>query len=60
MAHGRDDSVIPYVIGEGSGDLLRAEGYPIVWHGYLAEHTVCMEELRDIETWLHEVFAVAA
>ena len=60
MAHGRNDSVIPYEFGERSGDLLRAQGYPLVWHGYAAEHTVCMEELRDIETWLHEVLTGAA
>lgn len=60
MAHGRDDSVIPYAFGERSYDLLRAQAYPITWHGYFAEHTVCMEELRDIETWLREVLARAA
>lgn len=55
MAHGRGDGVIPYAYGERSGDLLRAQGYPMVWHSYFAKHTVCVEELRDIETWLHEV-----
>lgn len=60
MAHGRDDGVIPYAVGERSGALLRAEGYPVVWHGYPAEHTICIEELRDIETWLHDVLAGAA
>jgi len=57
MAHGRGDTVIPYEFGERSGDFLRAQGYPITWHPYFAEHTVSMEELRDIEDWLHEVFA---
>jgi phospholipase/carboxylesterase len=59
MAHGRGDSVIPYAFGERSGELLRAQGYAIAWHGYFADHTLCMEELRDIETWLHEVLAAA-
>ena len=27
----------------------------VEWHGYAAEHTVCLEELRDIEAWLHQV-----
>lgn len=58
MAHGRGDSVIPYEFAERSGDLLRARGYPLDWHSYFAEHTVCMEELRDVESWLREVLAV--
>jgi phospholipase/carboxylesterase len=57
MAHGHGDTVIPYEFGQRSGELLQAQGYPLVWHPYFAEHTVCMEELRDIEGWLHEVFS---
>jgi len=60
MAHGHDDGMIPYAFGERSGALLRAAGYPVVWHGYAVEHGVCIEELRDIETWLHDVLAGAA
>ena len=57
MAHGRGDTVIPYEFGQRSGDLLLAQGYPLKWHPYFCEHTVCMEELRDIDAWLHEVLA---
>ena len=59
MAHGHGDTVIPYEFGQRSGELLQTLGYPIKWHPYFAEHTVCMEELRDIEVWLHEVFGAA-
>ena len=55
MAHGHGDTVIPYEMGLRSSELLKTQGYPLTWHPYFAEHTVCMEELRDIETWLHEI-----
>jgi phospholipase/carboxylesterase len=59
MAHGRDDPVIPYDFGKRAAKLLKAEGYQVQWHGYDAEHTVCMEELRDVEAWLNKVLADA-
>jgi phospholipase/carboxylesterase len=52
MAHGREDSVIPFALAETSADRLRAAGYPLTWHAYWAEHTISMPELRDIESWL--------
>lgn len=59
MAHGRADPVIPYDLGKRSAKLLKAADYPVQWHGYAAEHTVCLEELRDIEAWLNKVLADA-
>ena len=59
MAHGRNDPVIPYDFGKRSAKLLKAQGYAVQWHGYAAEHTVCMEELRDIEGWLQQILADA-
>lgn len=58
MAHGRGDPVIPYDFAQQSAALLQAEGFPLEWHSYFAEHGLCMEELRDIETWLHQVLGV--
>jgi phospholipase/carboxylesterase len=52
MAHGRNDPVIPYALGEGSRDALRELGYEVEWHEYAMQHSVSEEELRDIETWL--------
>jgi phospholipase/carboxylesterase len=57
MAHGHGDTVIPYDFGQRSGELLLAQGYPLQWHPYFCEHTVAMEEIRDINGWLHEVLA---
>lgn len=55
MAHGQHDPVIPYAFGKRSGDLLTAEGYPLEWHGYSMEHSLCLEEVRDIESWFASV-----
>ncbi len=52
MAHGRDDPVIPSVLGAQSRDVLLGLGYTVDWHEYAMQHSVCAEELRDIEAWL--------
>lgn len=60
MAHGRDDTVIPYAFGLRSGELLRAAGYAVDWHAYAVEHGVSPDEVRDIAGWLRGVFGAAA
>jgi phospholipase/carboxylesterase len=55
MAHGEHDEVIPCAFGIQSRDLLAVQGHAVAWHGYPAEHTVTMAELRDIEAWLSGV-----
>ncbi|HYR05095.1 MAG TPA: alpha/beta fold hydrolase [Gallionella sp.] len=52
MAHGRSDPVVPYTLGAASRDTLQKLGYTVEWHEYGMPHSVCEEELRDIETWL--------
>jgi phospholipase/carboxylesterase len=51
MAHGRDDPVIPYVLGRASAQRLIDSGYSVEWHEYAMPHSVCMEEVGDIERW---------
>lgn len=52
MAHGRSDTVIPYATGKISAEKLSELGYPLEWHEYAMPHSVCMEEVQDIEAWL--------
>ena len=52
MAHGEADPVIPQTFSRQSADFLLAAGYPLAWRSYRMEHSLCMEELRDIESWL--------
>lgn len=52
MAHGRNDPVVSYALGAASRDTLLELGYTVEWHEYGMPHSVCEEELRDIEAWL--------
>lgn len=52
MAHGLSDPVIPYSMGAASRESLLDLGYAVEWHEYAMQHSVCEEELRDIEAWL--------
>ena len=52
MAHGRNDPVVPYALGVASRDALQEFGYAVEWHEYPMQHSVCEEELGDIEAWL--------
>ncbi len=52
MAHGLYDPVVPCALGTASRDMLLELGCTVEWHEYPMQHSVCEEELRDIERWL--------
>ena len=58
-AHGTDDTVIPFVMATASRDRLGALGYPVEWHQYPMQHSVCLEEIADIGKWLCNVLRAA-
>jgi phospholipase/carboxylesterase len=55
LAHGRHDPVIPFDRAVASRDALVAMGYPVEWHEYAMEHSVCGEEIVDLNRWLLRV-----
>jgi phospholipase/carboxylesterase len=57
MAHGSFDPLIPAVRAIASRDALQALGYAIEWHEYPMEHSVCLEEIHDLNRWLLRVLA---
>ena len=57
LAHGQRDPVVTLARGEAARDLLVADQQPLQWHTYPMEHSVCMEELRDLQQWLLQVLA---
>ena len=57
LAHGQFDGVVPLAAASASRAALSALGYPVDWHEYAMEHSVCMEEIADINTWLLGVLA---
>jgi phospholipase/carboxylesterase len=52
MAHGRSDPIVPYALGRSSEEMLLQQGYQVEWHEYAMPHSLCQEEIRDIENWL--------
>lgn len=55
QAHGRFDPVIALDRGAASRDALRALGYTVEWHEYAMAHSVCAEEIGDLNAWLLRV-----
>jgi phospholipase/carboxylesterase len=55
MGHGRRDGIVPIGLGENSRDALRALGHDVEWHEYPIEHSVSLEEIKDLEAWLRKV-----
>jgi len=55
LAHGTMDPVIPLAAAEASRDALKALGYDVEWHTYPMPHSVCMEEIQDMNAWLNRV-----
>ena len=57
QAHGLRDGVIPIARAADSRDALKALGYEVEWHEYPMEHSVCMEEIADLNRFLLRVLA---
>lgn len=57
MGHGQHDNVVDIERGKASRDALRALGYEVEWHEYPMAHSVCMEEIADLNRWLLKVLA---
>jgi phospholipase/carboxylesterase len=57
LAHGRDDPMIGLDRAAASRDALRGLGYAVDWHEYDMPHSVCMEEIADLNRWLLKLLA---
>ena len=55
MGHGTRDGVVPMARAIESRNALTAMGYEVEWHSYPMEHSVCMEEIADINAFLLRV-----
>ncbi len=51
-AHGTADDVVSLQLGEAARNFLKERGCRLEWHTYAMPHSVCLEELRAIGTWL--------
>lgn len=50
--HGRNDSVVPFFMGQAAQQQLESWGVPVTWHDYPMEHEVCQQQIADIGNWL--------
>ena len=57
MAHGVQDPVVPFARAEESRKVVEVLGYQVEWHAYPMQHTLCLEEVQDISTWIRKVVA---
>jgi phospholipase/carboxylesterase len=55
LAHGSADPVVPVARGLASRDALVALGHPVEWHEYAMEHSLCIEEVSELNRWLLKV-----
>lgn len=55
MAHGVFDEIITLEMSKTSRDLLQNCQYLVNWHEYRMAHSVCAEEIADIQTFLQQV-----
>jgi phospholipase/carboxylesterase len=57
LAHGQRDPVVGLDRGTASRDALAALGYTVEWHDYPMEHSVCAQEVADLQRFLQRVLA---
>ena len=57
MGHGSRDGVVVLERAVASRDALKEMGYAVEWHEYLMEHSVCPQEIKDMQTWLQRILA---
>lgn len=57
MAHGKQDPVLPFALGQQTYELLKKLHYPIEFHTYPMAHQVCAEEINAIGQWLIKQFS---
>jgi phospholipase/carboxylesterase len=60
LAHGTQDDVVLPARGLAARDQLQALGYTVQWHDYPMPHSVCPQEIADINAWLLQVLAPKA
>ena len=57
LAHGTHDGVVVLPRATATRDALTALGYPLEWHEYPMEHSVCPQEIADLARWLRRALA---
>ena len=57
MGHGSRDGVVVLERAVASRDALKEMGYAVEWHEYPMEHSVCPQEITDMQAWLQRILS---
>lgn len=57
LAGGVYDPIVQHAWTREATEQLQQLNYPISWHTYPMEHSVCLEEIRDIGQWVEGLFS---
>jgi len=52
IAHGQQDPVVPFQLGDDSRRVLEGTGFKVEWHAYAMPHSLCEQEVADIRAFL--------
>jgi phospholipase/carboxylesterase len=52
LGHGTQDTVVPYFLGQAAHEALTQHQYNVAWYSYPMGHSVCIEEIEAIGTWI--------
>ncbi|MEC7816767.1 MAG: dienelactone hydrolase family protein [Pseudomonadota bacterium] len=59
IAHGDYDPIVPVSLGQSALSTLQGLGYEPEYHTYGMEHSLCLEEVRDLDRFLGQLIKVA-
>lgn len=55
IAHGSHDDIVAPQLGQALFNNLKADSYNVTWHEYPMAHSICLEELEDLQVWYSSV-----
>ncbi len=56
-AHGTEDDIVSIELGRRATEFLTQNGYTCQWQEYPMPHSISLEEIQDIGTWLNQRIA---
>ena len=57
LAHGTQDPVVPYSLGQATNDLLTGLSYPVTWTSYDMPHCVCPKQITELGLWISSILS---
>lgn len=54
LAHGTEDPIVPFELGLAAKSELETKGYEVSWGEWRMPHSVCIEEIEAIRSWIIE------